>query len=289
MVQVVDETDQDLRALIARDFGSIPPATDFSVIVLDWMHYRARLIPRRPRKVLLSPEVTAHSVRYPAINRIKKELESGGDLAPWLSDQIRKRKADPKADLMFNDWQISHFHLGNVFVNPTKVSRTENGKLLFAHISPERAVLLDVKQHGAWAMRDLLRVLLRVSPKDMRELKGVLGTQNGDYTDEEIIAARNSGISLMYKLEGRFFMSPGLGVSSSQHGTRLVLAYNRLRREIANVRLDLAANKISAAVRRLLASALGQPVRLGVKIEAGQLVIYDKNRNLLLSVAAALH
>jgi hypothetical protein len=75
---------------------------------------------------------------------------------------VRKRKADALADLMFNDWQISHFHLGRLFVSPNKVSR---GKLLlFALVKASRAVFLAINPHGAWTATELLRILLRTSP-----------------------------------------------------------------------------------------------------------------------------
>ena len=182
MVQVIDETAADLKALVERDFGPIGSIVEDRVL-LDWLHYRARLIPQRQRTVLVSLQVHAKLEKYPAIRLICREMERAGDVTPWLSDHVRKRKADPKADLMFNDWQISHFHLGNVFVRPGKVARDK--PLLFAYVASDSAAFLDVQPHGAWAMRDLLRVLHSVSPASMPEFKGILGTER-ELTDAEI-------------------------------------------------------------------------------------------------------
>jgi hypothetical protein len=41
-----------------------------------------------------------------------------------LSDPIIRKAADPKADMMFNDWQIIRFHLGSLFVQKNKIKRT---------------------------------------------------------------------------------------------------------------------------------------------------------------------
>src|ERR1700730_9531584 len=125
----------------------------------------------RRRTVTMSSEVQAKLNGYPAILRIRDELSQGKDVSPWLSDTVRKKPADPKADMMFNDWQIIHFHLGNLFTGKNKVGRTD--ELLFTFIGDAHAVLLDVQPHGSWAMRNLLRILLRVSPNDLarRELK----------------------------------------------------------------------------------------------------------------------
>jgi hypothetical protein len=279
VVQVFDETEKDLRALIEADLGSIAEGADFNRTLIDWLHYRARLIPRRPRMVVISSQVRVLLSKYPAITTIRNELAKGGDLIPWLSDRIRIRKSDPKADLMFNDWQISHFHLGGVFVRPNKISRTPNGYLLFAHIASDKATLLDVQPHGAWAMGNLLRILLKVSPTDMRELKGVVGTENR-WTDDEILTLRQNGLSTFHEIDGRYFVAPGLGISSSRHATRLVHACGRLRKEIGRVRLELGTNTLPAPLVRLIAKSIEQPVKLGIKLEAGQFIIYDKIRNL---------
>jgi hypothetical protein len=166
-MQLIDETEADLRKLIERDFGrrSGPPTNRD---VLDWMHYRARLIPRRLRVVTVSQDVAARTADYPTIGQLKTELERGEDVSPWLSDRVRKRKEDALADLMFNDWQISHFHLGRLFVSPNKVSR--GNLLLFALIKADRAVFLAINPHGAWTATELLRILFRTSPQDMPEL-----------------------------------------------------------------------------------------------------------------------
>jgi hypothetical protein len=63
-VQLIDETEADLRKLIERDFGRLT-ATPSHRDVLDWMHYRARLIPRRLRTVMVSQEVAAQLASYP--------------------------------------------------------------------------------------------------------------------------------------------------------------------------------------------------------------------------------
>jgi hypothetical protein len=278
MVQVVDETETDLRALIARDLGTLPPVDLLSALV-DWLHFRARSVPQRPRNVIMSPEVQAKIYTYPAIPKISDELAQGKDVSPWLSDSIRKRPADPKADMMFNDWQVIHFHLGNLFVGKNKIGRTD--ELLFTFIGDAHAVLLDVQSHGSWAMRNLLRILLRVSPNDLArwELKGIVGGPR-DYTDDEILGLRQAGMNAMLEIDGRFFMAPGMGVSSSKHSTRIVLATQTMMRNIVKARNDLENNTIPKPLLRRISQSIGTPVRLGVRLKAGQLMLYDKNRNL---------
>jgi hypothetical protein len=244
MFQVIDETESDLRTLVERDLGPLPPKANFQNALLDWLHFRARSIPQRPHRVIISPEVQQKMGNYPAVAKIRDELSQGKDITPWLSDSVRKKASDPKADLMFNDWQILHFHLGSLFVQPDKIGRTSD--LLFAFVAPDRAVFLDVQPHGSWAMRDLLRVLLRVSPTDMTrcEFKGVLGSARGGYTDDEILKLRQSGMNAPIDIDGRLFLAPGLGVASSKHATRIVRAVQNLERQIAHMRKVLETNLI---------------------------------------------
>lgn len=68
-MKVVDETESDLRALIAGDLGPLPSSAEFLTYLLDWLHFRARSIPQRPRNVIMSPEVKAKVTTYPAISK----------------------------------------------------------------------------------------------------------------------------------------------------------------------------------------------------------------------------
>lgn len=264
-------------SLVERDFGPLPHGGLPNRLVLDWMHYRARLIPRRPRFVTMSQEVVAQVLNYPAIGQLKRELEQGGDVSPWLSDRVRRRKADALADLMFNDWQISHFHLGRHFVSPTKVAR---GKLLlFALVKADRAVFLAINPHGAWTATELLRILLRTSPQDMPEWKGVLATQRGGWTDQELVRLRQAGRGYAIQIDGRTFSPPGAGVSTSGHATRIVVRqFNGLAKEIRNIHRCLKDNDIPRQLMRQLLT-IGVPVRLGVRLrDDGCLVLHEKSR-----------
>jgi hypothetical protein len=280
-MQLIDETETDLRTLIEKDFGPLVNGHLSNRHVLDWMHFRARLIPRRPRTVVLSEEVAAQMAHYPAIGRLKTEFESGRDVSPWLSDRVRKRKEDALADLMFNDWQISHFHLGNLFVAPNKVGPRLNGELLlFALIKADRVTFLDLHRHGAWTTTDILRVLLRMSPQDLHEAKGIMGPRAGGPTDTELLRLRRSGYTSPIHIDGKVYFPPGLGVSGSRHATRLVAQFRRLSREIRGLHRRFAANDLPQQFLRQL-PVIGQPPKLGVALRAnGCLVLREKTREI---------
>jgi hypothetical protein len=51
-LQVIDETETDLRQLIEGDLGPLAPSIDIWEAAVDWVHYKARQIPQRPRRVI---------------------------------------------------------------------------------------------------------------------------------------------------------------------------------------------------------------------------------------------
>ena len=76
------------------------------------------------------------------------------------------------------------------------------------------------------------------------------------------------------------FLAPGLGVSSSKHSTRLVRAVQNVMRQIAHTREMLQGNSMPSHLLRQISGDIGVPVGLGVKMNTGQFVVYDKNRKL---------
>ena len=288
MVKVLDETQVDLRQMIEAEIGPIKEGTSLADALRDWLHFKARTIPPIPRAVRFSTEASEAKGRYAAIAVIESALIAGKDVRPWLSNSARRPRDKRKhtSDLMYNDWQITHFHLGNVFENAQAIKRTES--LLYAHVDATSATLLCVEEHGAWALTDLLRILLRTSPEKMlrTEVKGILGTQRESYTDKERQDLRRSGLNTLLKIDGRFFMPPGLGLTSSRHATRLSRFCDELLVAIDDLKKQLAANAISdQRLLRRIVGQIGVPVRLGIREEQGQFVLYDKSRKLDFAVS----
>jgi hypothetical protein len=276
---VIDETDSDFRKLIEQDFGSLSSATNLDSALLDWLHFRARIIPARPRQVVTSPQIAAHGAHQSAVRTINDALRVGGDMAPWLSNRVNARKKDPLADLMFNDWQITHFHLSQVFQSSQKMRRTRD--LLFAYVNADYTVLLDIAPHGSWALRELLSILLRTYPKAMMPLKGVTGMER-QFTDAEYLTLRNSGGNVLLEIDGQVFTSPGMGIMSSKHAQRIVRFRDHLRLTTRTVEYDVARNNLPHHLSQAIFANIALPVRLGMLFRAGEFVVYDKSRQLAL-------
>jgi hypothetical protein len=88
------------------------------------------------------------------------------------------------------------------------------------------------------------------------------------------------GMNVAFELDGRFFMSPGLGLAASKHSTRIVLHLQKLREVIRNLSNAVQTNSLPQHLMQQLSQNLALPVRLGVHFEKGQFVLYDKSRSL---------
>jgi hypothetical protein len=278
VMQTIDETYLDLVALINAALHPHKAPSDIQAALMTWLTYEARRIPRRPRTVIISDQVKAQKAAYPAIEQIIAAFQIGGDLLPWLHDAIRTRKADHDVDLMFNDWQVNHLHLGNVLVKPDKMRRT--GDLLFVYVTPDRAVLLDVQPHGSWVECGLLRTLLRISPQDMEgfRLKNASGLRES-LTHAQRLTLRKNRYNAFVELDGAVFMAPGMGTMSDGHPLRIVRFVQQLWKEIANCRNNIITGELPFPMPCTLAQNPMMPVKFGIRMEAGELILYDKNRD----------
>jgi hypothetical protein len=271
-VRVIDDTKADIERLIAADFGRAASG-DYQSDFVSWLHYRARRMPRLHRQVFLSQEIKLHLLSYLAIGTIRSNLEQGGNLEPWL--RIEKQKPDHRADMMFNDWMIQHFHLGEVFQSTSVIKRT--GQLLFAHIRADEATLLDVQPHGSWSMIRLLETLLTTNPAALAQYEA-RGVTPYRLTDKEYRDFRSKNLNVALDVAGRAFM-PGGGKLSSGHAMRIYMYRDWFFRQLEHLHATLSAGVVEPHLRTAIYARLGTPVRLGVYYDDNGLAIIDKNRN----------
>ena len=273
-MRVIDETEADLRTLIAADFGPTKKRAfhkDFS----DWLTFKARCIPAVPRVVVMSAEVIALLPRYPAINNIKAALQIGAEVTPWLSEETRRKKLDPVADMMFNSWQIAHFHLGEFFQSPTTIRRS--GLLLFAFISGTEATLIDVQPHGAWTQTALLEILQKTNPAALDSF-APRGVTPQSLSDEQLGNLRANRTNTIIEIGGRA-LYPGGGIMSSGHAMRIEMYGSWFQRQAAHLKALFETDQVPAQFQQAIYGRLGIPIRLGAWYSAGGLAIIDKNRS----------
>lgn len=93
------------------------------------------------------------------VESVLKYLSKGGDITPYLSTQ--SVNLDRQQDLMFNDWNILHIHLGKKphINNPRFIERT--GELLFLLYTVNEIRVLGLYHHNppAWSRQELLQTI----------------------------------------------------------------------------------------------------------------------------------
>jgi hypothetical protein len=274
-VKVIDDTQRDLERLIAADFG-VSPTGDYQADFVNWIHFRARRLPRLRRRVLISDEVKRSQLKFPAIEQIRLALQVGGDTGPWMSQKIQKDKTNHRADMMFNDWQIVHFHLGTFYQSPSAIRRSK--PLLFVHITFDEATLLDVQPHGSWTMTALLEILLRTNPPGLERYEGKSVTPHR-LTDDQYKNLRKRGANTFIEIAGRAFMSPGMGLLASGHSARLFFYCDNFFITLEALRHNFEADRVEPHLKSAIYGRIGVPVRLGAHYDDRGLAIIDKNRN----------
>lgn len=93
------------------------------------------------------------------VESVLKHLSKGGDITPYLSTQ--SINLDRQQDLMFNDWNILHIHLGKKphINNPRFIERT--GELLFLLYTVNEIRVLGLFHHNppSWSRQELLQMI----------------------------------------------------------------------------------------------------------------------------------
>jgi hypothetical protein len=278
-LKVIDETRDDLAALIRKDLGPQTLLEDFDRVLLDWFHYLARSVPRRPRAIKFSSKIELQKSKYPSIEKIAHELKFAGDVRPWLSNSIRANKSNHKADMLFNDWQIHHLHVGDFYESPVATKRSP--QLLFVYITAQTAAFLDILPHGSWTSEKILDSLFDVIPEvmDSFELRGIIPSREG-WSARDRYELRRANLNAPIQISDRVFMAPGGGIATSGHAVRLVKCRDDCLDMIDQTIFEIQNNKLPAHLSNSLARDLGTPVKLGVRLSAGQMITYDKSRGI---------
>jgi hypothetical protein len=122
----------------------------------------------------------------------------------------------------------------------------------------------------------------------MPEMKGIIAGCDHDTTDEELLQFRRSGYSCPIQIGGKIFAAPGIGISTSRHATRLIGYLMNLKKAIRSIKNQLNTNTLPAAQLAKIVGTIGVPIKLGIKFQAGHLIIYEKMRHLNLFFLKAL-
>lgn len=137
---------------------------DLNEILIHYLHWKTRLVPPRPRKTQLAPEVTSDK-RWKSlkegISGLLRKIRNGEDVSPYLSkrahsygytpaSRVRNGEVDSweDKDQLLNTKGFHHFHL-NMNIQSTGLSeRTDD--VLFAFVSRDKFHAIGIFNHSVF-------------------------------------------------------------------------------------------------------------------------------------------
>lgn len=127
---------------------SMDAALDPWKVAVRYFDYKRRYIRARPRNVVRSrefDELALSSGHQAGVTAIVEDATAGRSLLPYFSRSWLNLEVH---DILFNDWQVCHMHLGGRTIDADGfVTRT--GPVLFVFLTPDALYLIDVMEHGS--------------------------------------------------------------------------------------------------------------------------------------------
>jgi hypothetical protein len=148
---------------------------------------------------------------HQGFSALLEKIMKGSDLSPHLSTKLKRADYN---DMLLNDWDIHHLHLGEIIESDGFVNRT--GLVLFIRLTATCAYLIVIARHGTWSNRDMIKILHDNWPDSLEDhtIKGVVGIEKNP-TSEEIDALRKANINSVIEIDGKFYFSIGGGYLAS--------------------------------------------------------------------------
>lgn len=175
------------------------PGTDHQRISFTYWNSVHRYIKPKPRTTLMSDVFCCHDIDQAGFSALRLALEQGDDVNAYLSNSCRKAEDPYFHDRLLNDWDIHHFHLGQLQAGT--VERT--AFVLLARVTDDTAYLITTLNHDhsalqagqapIWARQLLLGALHRNWPHAIagwRADREGVRFLNAPFTDGEIDAFR---------------------------------------------------------------------------------------------------
>jgi hypothetical protein len=231
----------NLRAQLQARGYAVSVELDPERICRLYLNFLWRRVPPVLRKIFVASEFSCPQDLQAGLDLVRGKIESGQDLSPHLSSRL---KTLAYHDMLLNDWDIHHLHLGTTLKQNGYVERTKF--VLFGRFLLDAAYLIAVLPHGPdvpspdpWARQELVRILHRNWPETIAMYRqgGIVGLAE-PITDEQIAEARNikvrgrkTRVAMSYFIEvepGVVYAPIGGGSASSQMSCDVVMECDRI-------------------------------------------------------------
>ena len=200
----------------------------------------------------------ARSIQIPKkwqkrVKSILKYLSKGEDITPYLSTQ--SINLDCQQDLMFNDWNILHIHLGKKpHINNSRfIERTGESLFLLYTVNEIRVLGLYHHNPPSWSRQELLQKIYDNWPEMFSALPGAqLEVNFDDYQRGELRKSHLNVIDEVYdkKMHKKIcvMMNASMGIACSGESLRDIKTYNDICRTLRKIEKNiLKENLLSAA------------------------------------------
>jgi hypothetical protein len=214
---------QGVADLLRAEGFTVPVDALIDDVMIMFVNSRFRYIPAARRPAVWSRELRArgginrHVLQ--GVRRLEKASAAGLALGPFQSTTLLDGLF---ADKLFNEWRIHHFHLDLPGGNATKPGFVKRAaELLFAMATPTELLLIDVRDHGAFADKQLFEIVHRNWPDAVVRWR-LHGVSDADIIDHGW--ARKARLSIPTVLsDGAVYMNLGGGCMLDRRGTAAVV------------------------------------------------------------------
>ncbi len=247
-IKVNLDIEREVAALLKEELckGGYSVSDDMGTrdLFIAYFGLRTRMVSKRKRKVWLASDFDCPPHLQKGFEFLKSKIEAGDDLRGHLS---RKLKDLEEEDFLLFDWNIRHFHLGEIVDADGFVKRTK--ELLFAMVDEDNVYCIKIAPHGGWSDKELLETVHKNWPLLLNSWK-VNATPEVNFTSGEIAELRKGHVNVIVQLnDGTCYVSPGFGIMTSGVSARAVLETMGIQRMLDNMKSYLGKAELAAAIK----------------------------------------
>jgi len=182
--------------------------------VFTYMDLKSKIIEPRARAIKYSNSFACPSYLKNGLDFLESKIKKGQSLFPHLSRGIFNAE---NQDGMLYDWGIHHLHLGTKQDKKNKRLIQGTKQIVYAVFDKEFAYLIAISNHGRWADKNLMRVILKDFPHliEPHKLMGISGGGDDCYSEKEHIILRKAGVIPITEIDGVCYAPPGGGIVGS--------------------------------------------------------------------------
>lgn len=234
-INLIEDWEKIVCGHLRKENHKIPTYVEKLGLGVFFCNLKYMDITTKKRTVFFSEEFTCPPVFKKRVLEIKKRIEKGVSIKPFLSKGSTRIT---NKDYLLYDWNIYHLHLGKLDNKNSKFASRTN-ELLFIYVTDESIYFIDVLDHNSFTEKKLLSIIRLNWPFLLDEflIEGVLEL-SPILSEDDIGLFRKKGLSMFTQLDsGEILFPPGRGIVSTSesakavHSTLSILNYLRRTQE----------------------------------------------------------